>query len=411
MAGGDGPPQIPTLDQLPPELLLIDNGDKLIRTITPVTVLATIFVFLRLGMRLRRVGLGLDDYLIIFALIFTWGTWVVGTLFVKLGGLGRPMIVNLAIDPNRLIINQKLLFSGELIYPTVIALVKFSILAMYQRVFPTKTMKLGHIVLGGMTAAWYIAVVLVAIFQCKPVKKVFNPMLPGTCIDPTDFFLGNSIPNIVTDVAILALPTYEVYKLNLPRHQRIGLGAVFLLGAGIVAVSSYRLYIHILLAEQGTSADFTMALYDPVIWTVIEPDMAVICASLPSLGPMLTTFLNSRLLTPVRSYFSKGSGSYGSGAGFDGNVTIGGTPMKIPGSARGGKKGASSNLTPSNVSSQERLNVGDPEAGFVPDGYVAERRVTVGKASSGHDGANIPLESIAVKTVVDWRETKGPSSH
>ncbi|KAK3995731.1 hypothetical protein QBC44DRAFT_12543 [Cladorrhinum sp. PSN332] len=411
MAGEGGPPPIPSLDQLPPELLLIDNGPRLIRTLTPVTVLATIIVFLRLAMRLRRgAGIGTDDWLIILALIFTWGTWVIGVLFVKLGGLGRPIIVNMAIDPSRLIINQKLLFSGELIYPSAIAVTKLSILTMYQRIFPTKTMKLGWIVLGGMTAAWYVAVCLVAVFQCKPVGKVFDPMGPGTCINPTDFFLGNSIPNIITDVAILALPTYEVYKLNLPRHQRVALGAVFLLGAGIVAVSSYRLHIHILLAEQGTSADFTMALYDPVIWTVLEPDMAIICASLPALGPMLTTFLNSRLVTPVRSYFSKGSSSYASGSGFDGNVTIGGTPMKIPGSSKGGKKGASStNVTPSNVSSQERLNIGDPEAGFVPEGYVTERRVTVGKASSGNDGANIPLESIAVKTVVDWRETKGPS--
>ncbi|KAK4209074.1 hypothetical protein QBC37DRAFT_324543 [Rhypophila decipiens] len=414
-AGPGGPPPSP-----PPELFLIDDGPRLIRILTSVTVLATLIVLLRIGLRLkRRVGIGLDDYLIILAMVITWATCTIAILFVSLGGLGRPLLVNLAIDPNRLTINQKLLFSGEIIYPTAIAITKYSILAMYWRIFPTQTVRLGTYILGGMTTAWWLAVCLVAVFQCTPQGKVFNPLgIEGTCIDNNDFFLGNSIPNIITDVAILCLPTYEVGKLHLPKSQRVALGLVFLLGAGVIVASSVRLHFHIVLAKLGPTADFTTAMFDPVLWTVLEPDMAVICASLPALRPLLTGVMNSSLFLPLKSYFSSGrSGSGWSGRARSGTVvTIGGSEGGL---SKGGAKLSKNNVS-CGVSSQEQLHhahSGDAEMGLWPEGYSYEQKlkVTTGNkarsSSSAHIGPDdIPLEAIGVRTVVDWQETKGHSA-
>ncbi|KAM7219701.1 hypothetical protein V8F06_004914 [Rhypophila decipiens] len=403
-AGPGGPPPSPRL-----ELFLIDDGPRLIRILTPVTVLATVIVLLRIGLRVkRRVGMGLDDWLIMLAMVITWATYTIAILFVNLGGLGRPLLVNMAIDPNRLTINQKLLFSGEIIYPTAIAITKYSILAMYWRIFPTQKVRLGTYILGGMTTAWWLAVCLVAVFQCTPQGKVFNPLgIEGTCIDNNDLFLGNSIPNIITDVAILCLPTYEVGKLNLPKSQRVALGLVFLLGAGVIVASSVRLHFHIVLAKLGPTADFTTVMFDPVLWTVLEPDMAVICASLPVLRPLLTG-----------SYFLSGrSGSGGSGRSRPGNiVTIGGSEGGL---SKGGAKLSKNNVS-SGVSSQEQLHhahSGDAEMGLWPEGYSYEQKlkITTGNkarsSSSAHSGPDdIPLEAIGVKTVVDWQETKGHST-
>lgn len=438
-AGPEGPPPPP-----PPELFAIDDGPRLICILTPVTALATLVVLLRVALRLRRrVGVGLDDWLIIAAMvtanlfppsissasfasssniflslqILTWATYTIATLFVHLGGLGRPLLVNLAIDPDRLTINQKLLFSGEIIYPTAIATTKYSILAMYWRIFPTKTVRLGAFILGGMTTAWWLAVCLVAVLQCTPQGKVFNPVgIEGTCIDNNDFFLGNSIPNIITDVAILCLPTYEVGKLNLPRSQRIALGLVFLLGAGVIVASSVRLHFHIVLAKLGPTADFTTAMFDPVLWTVLEPDMAVICASLPALRPLLTGFMDSSLFLPLKSYFLSGNaGSGGSGRSRSGNVVTIGANENGLGSSRVGRMAKNEGFV--GVSSQEELHRshgGDPEMGLWPKGYGYEQNlnVTAGSkarsSSSAHSGADgIPLEAIGVRTVVDWQENKG----
>lgn len=53
-------------------------------------------------------------------------------------------------------------------------------------------MKRGCIVLAILTAMWWIAGVLVDIFQCSPVSKAFNPaMTPEGCIDQNAYCMGS----------------------------------------------------------------------------------------------------------------------------------------------------------------------------------------------------------------------------
>lgn len=116
------------------------------------------------------------------------------------------------------------------LYFTLIALVKASILTMYCRIFPTGFMKKGAVILGIAVAMWWVAVILVTIFQCKPIHKVYDPFVAGVCINTSHFHFGSSVPNIVQDVLILALPTHEVWKLRIPRRQKLAIAGVFLLG-------------------------------------------------------------------------------------------------------------------------------------------------------------------------------------
>lgn len=53
-------------------------------------------------------------------------------------------------------------------------------------------MKRGCIVLAVLTAMWWIAGVLVDIFQCSPISKAFNPaMTPDGCIDQNAYCMGS----------------------------------------------------------------------------------------------------------------------------------------------------------------------------------------------------------------------------
>lgn len=102
---------------------------------------------------------------------------------------------------------------------------------MFYRIFPTTGMKVGGYVLGGLTLAWWLAVVLVSTFQCTPIHKAWNPLMEDDkCLETNKFFLGNSIPNIVTDALILCLPVLEVSKLQVRRSQKVAIGGMFLLG-------------------------------------------------------------------------------------------------------------------------------------------------------------------------------------
>lgn len=122
-------------------------------------------------------------------------------------------------------------------------------------------MKRGCIILAVLTFMWCMAGILVNIFQCTPVGKAFKPALSGdpSCISQIGYCLGMVIPNLLIDIGILSLPTFEVAKLHLPRSQKIALGSVFLLGGGVTAASAMRMYYHLELVEAARAGylDFT----------------------------------------------------------------------------------------------------------------------------------------------------------
>lgn len=78
------------------------RGDEwMIKALTPVSVLVTAVVGVRVSLRIsRHAGLWLDDWLILTSLVFTWGMYAISVLMVKYGGLGTPFKENMATDPS-----------------------------------------------------------------------------------------------------------------------------------------------------------------------------------------------------------------------------------------------------------------------------------------------------------------------
>ena len=78
------------------------------------------------------------------------------------------------------------------------------------------------------------------IFQCHPVQRAWNLTVPGTCLNLRAVFIGNAVPNIVTDAIILCMPLYHVWKLHVRAAQKVALTGIFLLGAFVIVASIYR---------------------------------------------------------------------------------------------------------------------------------------------------------------------------
>ena len=66
--------------------------------------------------------------------------------------------------------------------------------------------------------------------QCIPVNAVWDKSVKGTCFDQRKFFVGQGIPHILTDFAILVSPIYPVWQLNMKRYQKVAMTAVFGMG-------------------------------------------------------------------------------------------------------------------------------------------------------------------------------------
>ncbi|KAI6462594.1 hypothetical protein MCOR16_010269 [Pyricularia oryzae] len=222
------------------------------------------------------------------------------------------------------------LFVSEIVYTLTLCLVKYSTLCLYWRVFGTsKRNRIPIWILAGLVTAWGVAILLTSIFQCVPTRSWWkrldpvDPMPPTefVCgVDSTQFFIGNSIPTIVTDIMMIAMPVPYIWSLQMRVPQKIGVLAIFLLGAFVTIISMVRLSYLLHLDLQ--SPDITWNFVVAVIWTNLEGNIAIICCCLPTLKPILNLVMEGSAATRLGSR----KNTYGSGANNSNHLeTIGGT--------------------------------------------------------------------------------------
>ncbi|KHJ32998.1 putative integral membrane protein [Erysiphe necator] len=247
---------------------------------------ALLFLVLRLWARFRRsFGYGLDDWIIILAFCFLGGNLgcviklVQNGIGLHSGALTLPQVMAIG----------KILVLNEVLYVTNINLIKLSVLAMYYRFFPVRLMRLGGLILGTISSLWNVSLVVLAITQCVPFKKIYAPWVDGNCINLRVTFLIIAVPSILTDVAILSLPIPLVWKLQTKVWQKISLTAVFMLGSYVVFASIYRFTIFLRYNPE----DLPYTLAPGLSWNMIELSSGIVSACLPTLGPFIRRFIKS----------------------------------------------------------------------------------------------------------------------
>ncbi len=104
-------------------------------------------------------------------------------------------------------------------------------LLLYLRIFTgIKWFKWSCVFILACVLGFCVATITVTIFQCHPITKAFDQRVEGHCINNGHFWYTNASFNIATDLIILILPMPLVYRLQIPRMQKVGLALVFALG-------------------------------------------------------------------------------------------------------------------------------------------------------------------------------------
>ncbi|KAJ8122393.1 hypothetical protein O1611_g9852 [Lasiodiplodia mahajangana] len=290
-----------------------DRGPWVRNVTTGVLILAVFFVALRLtSRRLRKLKLGIDDWLLLGALLFLFIT--AGLNYAMLFyGLGRQAS---SVSMETLQMFLKLLVVSQIIFTTGLMLVKISILQLYLRIFPSRRFRVAVYVVTGVVLAWWAAITLLTIFQCQPISKSYQPWIPGHCIELYGAYFGSGLPDILSDVVILCLPVSQVIKLNTTLTNKIVIGFFFTAGAFATFASINRLVV----VFQVDHANGTWTLVEPLAWAVIEQASATVSACLPTLRPLLMK------LYDLAKVSVKGSSGDDSALGYNSElVTIGGS--------------------------------------------------------------------------------------
>ena len=190
---------------------------------------------------------------------------------------------------------------NEILFTVTISLVKFSILFFYLSIFTTpKFHKLACLAMS-LVGAWFLIFLFMVIFQCSPIHGFWDIQLvakgEASCISFGKFLTAYEVTNVLVDVFILCLPTYMIKTLQLPTSRKVGLVGVFLLGGFVCIICIVRICY---LADT-SNADQSHSLPPRLNWSMAEIAVAIVCACLPTYGPLLRDA--NKIPTTLRGWF------------------------------------------------------------------------------------------------------------
>ncbi len=120
---------------------------------------------------------------------------------------------------------------GYVFYMAGMGLVKISILFLYLRTFAVgQGIRWAIYVIMASVVMYVVALELVLIFGCRPLRAAFVLQPGARCIDFRPQLLAYAALNLISDVVIIALPVRTVLALQLPKRQRFGVLGTFMIG-------------------------------------------------------------------------------------------------------------------------------------------------------------------------------------
>ncbi|KAK3113861.1 hypothetical protein LTR53_008436 [Teratosphaeriaceae sp. CCFEE 6253] len=246
---------------------------------------------------------GVDDSLILLALLFTVGMTIVVILANEAYGWNRH---EWDFTPEMIVGANKVAFAAKLMFTLAATFTRLSLICFYYRLVKDSGLRWFTWVLHA-SLAWTVAVCLTflaeVIWLCIPIQAywVFPPMAHAYCLDEGKVMLGGGVINSVSDLLTTVLPIPIVARLQMPRRQRLGVCVLLCLGFVVTIAGVVRTYFiwKSLLAQY----DEPWFAYPLWIAAAVEIELAVICACAPAWKSLLRQPL-SRLSTALSSKLS-----------------------------------------------------------------------------------------------------------
>ncbi|KAF1996049.1 hypothetical protein P154DRAFT_609589 [Amniculicola lignicola CBS 123094] len=229
---------------------------------------------------------GMDDLFNVLAVLTFYGLAVAVFITTDRGMGVHIQVVLFQGGLKGLIDYSHAVFVCAIFYNTTLGMIKLSVLSLYQRILrgvQSQVLPTVVWVVFAIVACNTIANVLVALFQCWPIKAAWDlTILPENkkCLDVNAFYLGNAITGVTTDALVYFLSVPIVKPLQMDTKTKIQLLATMLIGGFAVVTSAVRLgFIPALLKAQ----DGTYAMAVPMLWSVAEPAVGILVSSMPAI--------------------------------------------------------------------------------------------------------------------------------
>jgi hypothetical protein len=160
---------------------------------------------------------------------------------------------------------------------------KLAILSQYLDFFIWPRYRHASRILLAAVTAFGVVAAAVSVLACLPISAFWN-MAPGErCINVQAFSFVIAIWDLVSNVAILALPMLAVARWSQLRAERVVFTCLYILGAAACTAAAMKIYgLHTGSIMQAPSHNTTFW-----ISVTVELNIILICASLPAIGPLV----------------------------------------------------------------------------------------------------------------------------
>ncbi|KAH6644304.1 hypothetical protein C7974DRAFT_383291 [Boeremia exigua] len=260
----------------------------------PFLVLSLIAVGLRLYIRVGVVRRpGWDDAFVTLAAVFNvmaQSTFLGGVKH----GLGQHLISILSTLPT----TMKWFYVANATYTTTTVFIKLSLLCQYLRLWREGYRRHVTIVLLTVVILWGSVFQFMAWFPCFPVRGFWDKTMspPAKCYgfgyrsseETKNTLLAFAGSNMSLDFVIFIVPLTEYFRPNLKRKQVLALSGLFTVGLIVVLMAILRLWSGLRYNNRGVLMyDYTYWFPGVMIFSCLEVDFAIICASIPIFWPTI----------------------------------------------------------------------------------------------------------------------------
>jgi hypothetical protein len=155
-----------------------------------------------------------------------------GSVMVKIAYTGRHLAYIVNVDPNKVPEHFKGIMISEVTHPAAVAFPKLVVVLLYLHILTNKHERMVAKILIGLISATWFSYTVAAMFQCTPFSFNWNKTVPyGKCFNIEVYANSSSVPNIITDLAVLILPLRTVWGLKISVGRRVGLLVIFITGS------------------------------------------------------------------------------------------------------------------------------------------------------------------------------------
>ena len=81
-----------------------------------------------------------------------------------------------------------------------------------------------------VTMLVWLVMTIVALIACRPVSKVWEPLVQGTCYNFNAFVFGSGLFDTLLDCLVLVLPVKSILGLQMPMSRKLSICGIFLVG-------------------------------------------------------------------------------------------------------------------------------------------------------------------------------------